>query len=221
MFTIFLLGNIASGKSTAARYLERRGALRIDLDQIARDLYVPGSRLVSEVAEAFGWDVLDERGGIRRAVLAARAFATPEDTARLNAIVHPAVLEQLGLRLLPAACCTATKPEHEVAVVEVSAPAGFEEAFGLADAVICVTAPLAERRRRAVARGMDAADFDRRAEVQMSEEELVSRSDLAIDNATADDSLFRALDAFLVEHGLLAGTAPASPSEGGEGEARA
>ena len=30
MFTVFVLGNIASGKSTACRYLESRGAMLID-----------------------------------------------------------------------------------------------------------------------------------------------------------------------------------------------
>ena len=51
MITFFLIGNIASGKSTAARYLERRGAMRIDLDQLAKDLYQPGSAVVDAIAE--------------------------------------------------------------------------------------------------------------------------------------------------------------------------
>ena len=64
MFTLFLLGNIASGKSYAARYLERAGGLRIDLDQMAKDLYQPGSAVVDDIADAFGWDILDETGAI-------------------------------------------------------------------------------------------------------------------------------------------------------------
>ena len=60
MFTVFVLGNIASGKSTACRYLESRGALLIDLDVLAKSLYVPGSDIVNALAEEFGWDILDE-----------------------------------------------------------------------------------------------------------------------------------------------------------------
>ena len=41
MFTVFVLGNIASGKSTACRYFESRGAMLIDLDELAKSLYVP------------------------------------------------------------------------------------------------------------------------------------------------------------------------------------
>lgn len=202
MFTIFMLGNIASGKSTATRYLERRGALRIDLDELAKGLYQPGSEVVAELADEFGWDVVASDGGIRREVLAARAFATPDATERLDAIVHPRVLEQLALRLLPANCCTVVQPAFSVAVVEVSAPQGFSDAFSLADGIIAITAPRELRRRRAIGRGMLGEDFDRRAEVQPSEEELVALADEAIDNSAADDSLFRALDAYLAAHGI-------------------
>lgn len=202
MITLFLIGNIASGKSTAARYLERRGALRIDLDELAKDLYQPGSAVVDEIAAEFGWDVVNANGGIDRAVLADRAFATPEDTARLNAIVHPVVLEQLGLRLLPANCCSVMVPEHPFAVVEVSAPEGFEDAFALADEVVAITAPLEARRLRAIERGMDADDFDRRAECQPSDERLLALATRSIDNSAADDSLFDSLDALLEELGV-------------------
>lgn len=202
MITLFLIGNIASGKSTAARYLERRGALRIDLDELAKDLYQPGSAVVDEIAAEFGWDVVNANGGIDRAVLADRAFATPEDTARLNAIAHPVVLEQLGLRLLPANCCSVMVPEHPFAVVEVSAPEGFEDAFALADEVVAITAPLEARRVRAIERGMDADDFDRRAECQPSDERLLALATRSIDNSAVDDSLFDSLDALLEELGV-------------------
>ena len=38
MYTVFLAGGIASGKSTVAAELERLGAWRIDLDQISREV---------------------------------------------------------------------------------------------------------------------------------------------------------------------------------------
>ena len=78
MFTVFVLGNIASGKSTACRYFESRGAMLIDLDELAKSLYVPGSDIVNALVDEFGWDILDEDGGIRRSILASRAFASPD-----------------------------------------------------------------------------------------------------------------------------------------------
>ena len=52
MFTVFVLGNIASGKSTACRYFKSRGAMLIDLDELAKSLYVPGSDVVNAFAAA-------------------------------------------------------------------------------------------------------------------------------------------------------------------------
>lgn len=146
MFTVFVLGNIASGKSTACRYFESRGAMLIDLDKLAKSLYVPGSDIVNALADEFGWDILDEDGGIRRSILASRAFASPDSVERLNGIVHPVLIEQLSLRILDPICCTVSSPRYPFAVVEVSAPTGFEDAFGLADEILVISAPLSVRR---------------------------------------------------------------------------
>ena len=143
MFTVFVLGNIASGKSTACRYFKSRGAMLIDLDELAKSLYVPGSDIVNALADEFGWDILDEDGGIRRSILASRAFASPDSVARLNGIVHPVLIEQLSLRILDPVCCTVSSSRYPFAVVEVSAPTGFEDAFGLADE-IWSSAPLCQ-----------------------------------------------------------------------------
>lgn len=203
MYTVFLIGNIASGKSTAARYLEMRGARRLDLDVLAKELYIPGSPLVQSIADAFGWDVLDQDGGVRPAVLGEQAFVSPEATARLNALVHPVLLEQLSHMLLPANCCSTVVPDFPLTVVEVSAAAAFTDAFGLADEVMAIAAPLDARRKRALERGMDGDDFDRRAEVQPSEQELYALASTVIDNTVADDTLFDALDAWIDERGLM------------------
>ena len=202
MYSVFIIGNIASGKSAACRYLASKGGLFIDLDQLAKSLYVPGSELVCALVDAFGWDILDATGGVNKAVLAERAFVTPEDTARLNAIVHPVLVDQLAARILEPICCTVSPLHNPFAVVEVSAPRDFAEGFGLVDEVVAITAPLHVRRERALRRGMSEADFDRRAQIQPSEEELCSMASLVIDNGIDDDSLFRHLDDWLDSHGF-------------------
>ena len=202
MFTVFVLGNIASGKSTACRYLESRGAMLIDLDDLAKSLYVPGSDLVGALAEEFGWDILDEKGGVRRSVLASRAFVSPDSVARLNGIVHPVLIDQLSLRILDPVCCTVSSPRYPFAVVEVSAPTGFEDSFGLADEILVISAPLAVRRERAIHRGMEPSDFDARSACQPDEASLCNLATAVIDNAAGDNSLFEQLDAWLARHGF-------------------
>lgn len=199
MFTLFLLGNIASGKSYAARYLEAHGALRIDLDQLAKDLYQPGSQIVAELCERFCYEILAPDGTVRRAALAKRAFSSPENTRALNEIVHPYLLDQLALRLLPT-CCTVEEPRFPFAVVEVSAPDSFDEAFSLADEVMVVTAPCELRRERAVARGMASEDFERRDALLPPETALCERADIVIDNAADVSALERQLDVWLASH---------------------
>ena len=182
MFTVFVLGNIASGKSTACRYLKSHGAMLIDLDELAKSLYVAGSDIVN--------------------VLAARAFASPDTVARLNGIVHPVLIEQLSLRILDPVCCTVSSPRYPFAVVEVSAPTGFEDAFGLADEILVISAPLAVRRERAIHRGMESSDFDARSACQPDEASLCNLAITVIDNAAGDNSLFEQLDAWLARHGF-------------------
>ena len=202
MFTLFLLGNIAAGKSYAARYLVRAGGMRIDLDRMAKDLYLPGSAVVGELAVCFGCDILDGEDGVGMPRLVARVFVGPDRAARLDAIVHPLLMEHLAARLSPCGCCAAARPGARLAVVEVSAPASFTDAFALADEVAAVWAPLDVRRERAVARGMDPADFERRAALQPSDAQLRGWSSVVFDNAAIDGRLEAALDSWLASHGL-------------------
>lgn len=201
-FTLFVIGNIASGKSTACRHFEQLGARHIDLDQVAKNLYVPGSPIVDSIADAFGWDVLDAAGGVQLPVLATRAFADRGQIERLNDIVHPVLLNYLSDVLLPVPCCSLVVPNPPLTVVEISAPLGFTDAFGLADEVIAITAPLSIRRERALERGMCADDFDARAELQPSEDELVMMADTAIDNSFGNDTLFASLDRWAADRGI-------------------
>lgn len=190
MTTVFLIGNIASGKSTAARYLEACGARRIDLDALAKELYVPGSKIVQEVAQEFGSDVVDERGAVITAVLAARAFKDADATARLESIVYPALTERLE-ELLNSPCDT------PLTIVEVSAPASFADSFKLADAVLAITASRSVRRERAISRGMRSEDFGARASVQLSENSLCAMATSVISNDAGSEELYRKLDRWL------------------------
>lgn len=180
MYTVFLAGGIASGKSTVARMLEGLGARRIDLDQVSREVMEPGSPLLQEIAAEFGEDLLDpETGAINRALLGKRAFDTAEDTARLEAIELPAIKARL-IEMLNVTCCAATEPK--VTVVEIPLLDRCEDMFDLADEILAVITPLETRRRFAVGRGMAAADFDARVAHQPTDEYLRAHATTVIEN---------------------------------------
>ena len=102
MFLLGLTGDIAAGKSSVARLLQERGAAHIDADDLVRELY--SSREFSQrVADALqnsprvltkeNAPLLGENGVIDRKALAALVFFDPAALRKLEALVHPAVLE--------------------------------------------------------------------------------------------------------------------------------
>ena len=178
--TTFLAGGIASGKSTVARLLHGRGAWLCDLDQVSREVLEAGSPVLESIAAEFGDDLIDrDTGELNRGELAARAFATPEDTARLEAIEMPAIRERLATILTSSSCSGA---EPKLTIVEVPLLDRVEDLLPLADDVLAVTAPLALRRERAIGRGMTGEDFDARAARQPSDEYLRAHATHVIEN---------------------------------------
>ncbi|HLO04893.1 MAG TPA: dephospho-CoA kinase [Symbiobacteriaceae bacterium] len=95
MLTVGLTGGIASGKSTVSRLLRERGAPIVDADQIVHQLQAPGSPLVTEIAQAFGPEIIRPDGSLDRPRLGAIVFADPAKRHQLEAIVHPPVRAQI------------------------------------------------------------------------------------------------------------------------------
>lgn len=189
MYVAYLAGGIASGKSTVAGELERLGAWRIDLDEVSRSVLAPGHPCLEEVAGLLGEDVIDpQTGEANRALIARRAFATPEMTAQLEAVELPYIRDVL-VRALRGECCAMTSPA--CCVVEVPLLDRMEPMMDLADEVLCVVCPLPLRRVRAIGRGMSGADFDRRVARQPSEAYLRDHADTVLRNEGSREGLVR------------------------------
>lgn len=206
MFVLFVAGGIGSGKSTVASRIARLGGVRIDLDQIARDVMEPKSVLLDALAERFGADILDPTSdALRRQLLAERAFATPEATADLNALTHPAIKAEL-VRRIDAYAAWGYPPQ--VCVVEIPLLDQGVDLLPLADEVLVVLAPLELRRARAIARGVAPDDLDRRVAQQPSQAFLAEHADCCITNDCALDELEGRVDRWWERH-MRRGWAPA------------
>jgi dephospho-CoA kinase len=92
-----LTGGIGSGKSTVARMLRERGIPVIDADAIARQVVEPGWPAHGEIAAAWP-EVIAADGGIDRKKLGAIVFSDPKSQARLEAITHPRIREQVAVQ---------------------------------------------------------------------------------------------------------------------------
>lgn len=96
---IGLTGPIAAGKSQVARFLAELGAEIIDSDAVYRDLMNPPSRLLDRVAARFGPGILDAAGALDRSALGKIVFNNPDELAALEAITHPAVIDEVRRRI--------------------------------------------------------------------------------------------------------------------------
>ena len=88
---ICLTGGIASGKSTAVKYLAGKGAHIIDADVLGHRAYDPGTRAHAEVIATFGEDVRADDGQIDRKVLGGKVFGKPDALKQLTDIVWPEI----------------------------------------------------------------------------------------------------------------------------------
>lgn len=174
MLRIGLTGGIGAGKSTVAGLLADRGAEVIDADAIARDVVAPGEPLLDVLAEAFGDDIIAADGGLDRAALAAVAFADPESTARLGALMHPVIRDRTQERF---AASTAEVVVHDVPLlVENHMEVGYHLS-------LLVDVPAEVRLERLVAtRGMDRTDAETRIARQADDAQRRAACDVIIAN---------------------------------------
>lgn len=184
---IGLLGGVASGKSTVAGLLARRGLTVLDADAEARAV-VADPDVLAALVERFGPGILDDDGRLDRAALAERAFADPASTADLNAIVHPAVRARLE-----AALDAAEGP------VVLDVPLLLESP--LADRVthwVFVESAEGDRDARTTElRGWDDDERRRREAHQASLADKRARADHALENFGSIEDLGRSVDALL------------------------
>lgn len=96
---IGITGNIATGKSVVRRMLANVGALGLDADLIAHRMIYPQGPAFQDVLAAFGEEILNQKGEISRARLGEIVFNNPDQLARLESIVHPAVAKAIRKRL--------------------------------------------------------------------------------------------------------------------------
>jgi dephospho-CoA kinase len=90
MITVGLTGGIGSGKSTASRVFEALGVPVFESDKEGR-LLLETPEVISLVVQQFGECILNDRGQVDRRKLAAIVFERPDELAKLNQIIHPAI----------------------------------------------------------------------------------------------------------------------------------
>ncbi len=99
MLVVGLAGPMGAGKSLVLDLLSRRGAVGLRADDASRELLAPPSRLTPRIAAELGERVLSEDRSLNRARTAALIFHDAAARRRLEAILHPPMVEWLRERL--------------------------------------------------------------------------------------------------------------------------
>jgi len=173
---ISLTGGIASGKSSASGEFKRLGAAVIDCDAIARRMCARGGGALTRIARSFGAEVINKDGSLNRKKLGSAVFSDQLKRKKLEAILHPCIMEEVRGQLL------ALKNESFV-IIDV--PLLFETGLNrFADKVIVVWLPEKVQRERLRKRdGLSAREISLRLSSQMPLEEKRRKADYVIDNS--------------------------------------
>jgi dephospho-CoA kinase len=187
---IGLTGGIGSGKSTVAAMLAARGAIVIDADRVAHEVYAPGTEGFDKVVARFGEEVLDGDGVIDRKALGAVVFGDPEALAELNAIIHPLVRKEVARRLLEAA---QRRPEATI-VIEAALMTETGWTGGAGALWVVLAEPEVALQRLVRDRGMSEAEARLRIGAQATNEARRKHATIVIENNGTLEELESAVD---------------------------
>ncbi|HSN17714.1 MAG TPA: dephospho-CoA kinase [Gammaproteobacteria bacterium] len=180
MLKIGLTGGIASGKSQVAAGFARLGVPIVDADLLSRQLTAPGQAGLDALVAILGRDVLDAQGRLDRAALRARVFADAGLRRRVEAVLHPLVVEGLKSGLAAA--------QGPYVIASVPLLVEVPSIQPLVDRILVVDCPeelqisrlmSRDRDSEAQARAILAAQATRDARLAVADDILSNAGDLA------------------------------------------
>jgi dephospho-CoA kinase len=175
MIKIGITGGIGSGKTTVCKIFEVLGIPIYYADDRAKELLESDKNVIKKVKNIFGHDVYNEQGKLDRHRVATIVFNFPEILAEYNAIIHPAVFQDVEKWML-------RHTQHDYVIKEAALL--FETgSYKMLDKIICVTAPVEKRIERVMLRDKVTEEQVRaRMQNQWSDAQKTAMSDYIIYN---------------------------------------
>ena len=99
MLRVGLTGGIGCGKSIVATGFADHHIPVIDTDLIAHQLTAPHGEALPAIQTAFGEDALQADGALNRAAMRRRIFSNAIERQKLQAILHPLILQAVQQQL--------------------------------------------------------------------------------------------------------------------------
>ena len=149
-----ITGGIGSGKSTIVQALAARGYAVYDCDREAKRIIVENEEVRKAIIALLGTEAFVPSpqhpftGSYNTSYVSQRVFAEPELLQQLNAIVHPAVKEEIRVQ-----SSKVRVQNSEFSVLFVESAILFEAGIdSLCDRIVVVDAPEEVRLQRTIAR---------------------------------------------------------------------
>ncbi|MBV8444881.1 MAG: dephospho-CoA kinase [Candidatus Dormibacteraeota bacterium] len=178
MRLIGLTGGIATGKSTVAGMLARRGAAIVDADELAREVVEPGRPALQAVVSRFGDSVVQPDGRLDRTALGQLVFSDEAARRDLERITHPAINELMQQRI-------AEHFARDAPAVIADIPLLFEKRRqDMFEGVLLVWAPRAVQLQRMLQRdAIDESSAAARLAAQLDIDDKRALATWVIDNS--------------------------------------
>lgn len=198
MIVIGLTGPSGAGKSVVADLFARYGLPVLDADGIYRQLLVPPSDCLRELAKEFGEEILAADGTLQRKKLASIVFGDADALKRLDEISHRYVMEEARRQIR-------SYRERGILAVVFDAPQLFEAgADKECNLIVSVLADRRVRLERIMERDrLSSEEAEARITAQYSDDFFRNHSDYVIENNENPESLAIPVQKILTEAGIL------------------
>lgn len=199
MLKIGLTGGIGSGKSTVASMLRDRDCTVLEMDPIGHELLEPEQAAYDEVVGEFGLEILGPGAVVDRGKLGAIIFANPAKRQRLNAILHPRILDVV--RNWFKALDRPGGPEFAIVEAALILESGFQKEL---DRILVCWCPAEQQLARLEQRGFSPEEARARIAAQMPIDQKRAMADDVIDCSKSITETERQVDALLAKLKRLA-----------------
>jgi dephospho-CoA kinase len=175
-----LTGGIGSGKTAVANYLQSKG-IPVYISDLEAKKVMEFPEIISQIATAFGIEIIGANTILDREKLASIVFNEPEKLKQLNGIVHPAVKKHFDNWIIQ---------HNKFPIIVKEAAILFESgSYKDCDTIITVSAPLETRIQRVLQRDKTTREkILQRINNQLSDEERIERSQFVVKNENFDET---------------------------------
>lgn len=129
-----LTGQTGAGKTTASNAMEDLGCFIINADLIAKEVILNNKSCIDKLVKVFGNDIKDKSNFIDKKKLAKKAFASHENTKKLNEITHPYIVNNINNKI-------SELKAQKIEIIILDAPllieSGLDEICDIIVSVIC------------------------------------------------------------------------------------